>query len=549
MKKRVLSFSLMLATFISLLAFTIPQNDKYFEILKNLDIFATMYKEVNANYVDDLNPNSFMRTGIDAMLESLDPYTVYYSEDQIEDVRTENTGEFGGIGAIIGERNDGEVTIILPNKGYPADEAGLKRGDVITAVNGIDVSNDYEKASLYLKGQVSSSVNLTIDRPGEGEMDFEVEFKRIKLPNVPFSDMVTEDVGYIKLTGFRESASREVRNALRDLKKEGAKKVILDLRDNGGGLLNEAVNISNIFIEKGELVVTTKGKLEEMNATYKTLNAPIDVDIPLAVLINSSSASASEIVAGVMQDYDRGILVGRKSYGKGLVQRTLPLSYNSQMKVTIAKYYTPSGRCIQAIDYATRNEDGSVGKVADSLKTKFQTMNGRKVFDGGGVDPDFEIPKKRFSQIAIALLKDDLIFEFANVKGNALNGVEDIKSFEVSEALFDEFTQWVSGKDIQIDNPLKVEIEALKIQAEELAQADAILSQVRNIEEQVSVDVSQALLDNKEEIKHLIKEEFIVREYLEPGQIKVAFERDPDLAKAIEVLNNRDLYNTTLAGQ
>ncbi len=545
--KKILAVGVVLLILLS--AATVRQNDKYFEILKNLDIFATMYKEVNANYVDDLNPNTLMRTGMDAMLGSLDPYTVYYSEDQIEDVRTENTGQFGGIGAVIGERDGGKVTILLPNKGYPAEKAGLKRGDVITAIDGIDVNNDYDKASQYLKGQAASSINITIDRVGEGQKDIEVEFERIELPNVPFSGMVTQDVGYIKLTGFRADAGKEVKNALRDLKKEGASKVILDLRDNGGGLLNEAVNISNIFIDKGELVVTTKGKLEEMNATYKTLNASTDVDIPLAVLINSSSASASEIVAGVIQDYDRGVLVGRKSYGKGLVQRTMPLSYNSQMKVTIAKYYTSSGRCIQAIDYGSRNADGSVGKIADSLKTAFYTNNGREVYDGGGVDPDFMVSSQRLSSVAIGLLRDDHIFKFANEFSNHLGGIDDIASYQVSDSLFSAFKNWVSQRDVEVQSPLKEEIEALKIEAEELGALESIINEINQLESKVNKDLLTEIEDHKEEIQHLIKEELVVRQYLEPGQIRVAFERDKDLSKAIEVLNDQILYNTTLAGQ
>jgi len=361
--------------------------------------------------------------------------------------------------------------------------------------------------------------------------------------------MVTQDVGYIKLTGFRADAGKEVKNALRDLKKEGASKVILDLRDNGGGLLNEAVNISNIFIDKGELVVTTKGKLEEMNATYKTLNASTDVDIPLAVLINSSSASASEIVAGVIQDYDRGVLVGRKSYGKGLVQRTMPLSYNSQMKVTIAKYYTSSGRCIQAIDYGSRNADGSVGKIADSLKTAFYTNNGREVYDGGGVDPDFMVSSQRLSSVAIGLLRDDHIFKFANEFSNHLGGIDDIASYQVSDSLFSAFKNWVSQRDVEVQSPLKEEIEALKIEAEELGALESIINEINQLESKVNKDLLTEIEDHKEEIQHLIKEELVVRQYLEPGQIRVAFERDKDLSKAIEVLNDQILYNTTLAGQ
>ncbi|WP_420385589.1 S41 family peptidase [Roseivirga sp.] len=529
-------------------AATLRQNDKYFEILKNLDIFATMYKEVNANYVDDLNPNTLMRTGIDAMLTSLDPYTVYYSEDQIEDVRTENTGQFGGIGAIIGERNGGQVTVVLPNKGYPAEKAGLKRGDVILEIDGIDVSNDYDKAGLYLRGQTASSIKIKIDRPGQGPMDFDVEFERIELPNVPYSGMVNDQVGYIKLTGFREDAGKEVRNALRDLKKEGATSVILDLRDNGGGLLNEAVNISNIFLDKGELVVTTKGKLDEMNATYKTLNAATDTDIPLAVLINSSSASASEIVAGVMQDYDRGVLIGRKSYGKGLVQRTLPLSYNSQMKVTIAKYYTPSGRCIQAIDYSTRNADGSVGKIADSLKTAFKTNNGRLVYDGGGIDPDFDVNRMRFSPVAIGLLSEDLIFRFGNEYQAQVGEIEDAATYQVSEEVYNAFKTWVADKEFTYSHPLHDEIESLKRAADEAGELSKIAEQLDILEKSLAKDVSADLDKAKEEIMFLLKEEFVIRQFFEPGRVEASFGFDEDIHRAIEVLSDQNLYQQTLSG-
>lgn len=530
-------------------AATIRQNDKYFEILKNLDIFATMYKEVNANYVDDLNPNTLMRTGMDAMLQSLDPYTVYYSEDQIEDVRTENTGQFGGIGAVIGERNGGQVTIILPNKGYPAEKAGLKRGDVIKSIDGIDVQNDYDKAGLYLRGQASSSIQITVERPGLGEMNFDVSFEKIELPNVPYFGMVNVEVGYIKLTGFRDDAGKEVKDALRDLKKQGANKVILDLRDNGGGLLNEAVNISNVFIDKGELVVTTKGKLDEMNATYKALNAATDTEIPLAVLINSSSASASEIVAGVMQDYDRGVLIGRKSYGKGLVQRTLPLSYNSQMKVTIAKYYTPSGRCIQAIDYSTRNEDGSVGKIADSLKTAFRTNKGRMVFDGGGVDPDFDVERPRFSPISIGLLSEDLIFRFGNEYVDQVGAIEDAATFEVSEELYNAFKVWVSDKEFSYSHPLQNEIEQLRLAAQEAGELDNIASEMSSLEAALSKDITADLEKSKEEIKFLLKEEFVTRQLLEPGRVEASFGYDKDVQKAIEILSNQTLYQQVLSGQ
>lgn len=544
--KRILLCLLLALIVVS--AASIRQNDKYFEILKNLDIFATMYKEVNANYVDDLNPNTIMRTGIDAMLESLDPYTVYYSEDQIEDVRTENTGQYGGIGATLGERLNGGVYVLMPDKGFAADKAGLKRGDEIVEVNGINVKNDYDKAAEYLRGQVSSKLNLKIKR-GDQTLDIEVGLEKIELPNVPYFGMVNEEVGLIKLTGFRPNASREVRSALRDLKKEGATSVMLDLRGNGGGLLSEAVNISNLFIDKDELVVTTKGKLEEMNASYKTLNAATDVEIPVAVLINSTSASASEIVAGVMQDYDRGVLVGQKSYGKGLVQRTMPLSYNSQMKVTIAKYYTPSGRCIQAIDYSTRNEDGSVGKIADSLKTAFKTNNGRLVYDGGGVDPDFTTETRAFSPVTVGLLQSDAFFGFYNQLNSPLPQLTSAREIETSGELYNQFVAWVQTQTIDYSSKLQRELAALKDLARESGQLAQIESQINSIENKIANDLVADISTAKDEVEFLLKEEMAARLFLDAGRLEASFDSDVDIEKAISVLSNQSQYSATLAGQ
>ncbi len=529
-------------------SFTAPQNDKYFEILKNLDIFATMYKEVNANYVDDINPNTIMEVGIDAMLSTLDPYTVYYPEDQIEDVRTENTGQYGGIGAIVGEKYDNRVMIVMPNAGFAADKAGLKRGDEIISINGIDVRQDYDKASLYLRGQASSKLALKIDRPGQGELDIEVELETIDLPNVPYYGMISEDVGLIKLTGFTQNASKEVKSALRQLKKDGAEKIVLDLRGNGGGLLNEAVNISNIFIEKGELVVTTKGKLKEMNATYNTLNTATDLDIPLAVLINSSSASASEIVAGTMQDYDRGVVIGRKSFGKGLVQRTMPLSYNSQMKVTIAKYYTPSGRCIQAIDYSNRNEDGSVGKIADSLQTAFQTLNGRVVYDGGGVDPDFKVDRKKLAPITLSLLKADLFFRFGNEYRGTIPAAQTTGDLTISDEVFTAFSTWLKGQKLDYTSDLQQEVARLRDAAEALGELDKIAKQLQGLESVVANNLEVDLNNSKEEVRHFLKEEFVARALLERGVLEASFEVDEDVMQAIDLLSNQEQYQQILKG-
>ena len=545
LKRKKIQIAILGVSAFLLWSFTAPQNDKYFEILKNLDIFATMYKEVNANYVDDINPNTIMETGIDAMLSTLDPYTVYYPEDQIEDVRTENTGQYGGIGAVVGEKYDKRVMIVMPNEGFAADRAGLKRGDEIISINGIDVRQDYDKASQYLRGQASSTLMLKLERPGEGQLDIEVELETIDLPNVPYYGMISEDIG---LTGFRENASKEVKSALRQLKKEGAVKVVLDLRGNGGGLLNEAVNISNIFIDKGELVVTTKGKLKEMNATYKTLNTSTDIDIPLAVLINSSSASASEIVAGTMQDYDRGVVIGRKSFGKGLVQRTMPLSYNSQMKVTIAKYYTPSGRCIQAIDYSNRNEDGSVGKIADSLQTAFKTTNGRTVFDGGGVAPDFAVDQSKLAPITMSLMQADLFFRFANEYTGTKPTGEVASEIVVSDQMLTDFQIWLADQELNYTSELQEEVVKLRESAKAMGELNKIEMQLADLEAIIANNLEVDLEKSKDEIRYFIKEEFVSRILLEDGALEASFEVDQDVKKAIEILSDQSQYAQILKG-
>lgn len=538
---------LTVVVFFGLWSFTSPQSDKYFEILKNLDIFATMFKEVNANYVDEINPNTFMREGIDAMLENLDPYTNYYSEDEIEDARTENTGEYGGIGALVG-LIDNKVMVIMPDKGFAAHRAGLKRGDEIISIDGINVKGQYDRASEYIKGQASKKIKLGVIRPNVGQMEVTVELEKIDLPNVPYYAMVGDEVGLIKQTGFTNDASKEVKAALRELKKQGATKIILDLRGNPGGLLNEAVNVSNLFIPKGKLVVTTKGKLEEMNATYKTLNTSTDEDIPLVVLTSSTSASAAEIVAGVMQDYDRGVVVGQKSFGKGLVQRTLPLSYNSQMKVTIAKYYTPSGRCIQALDYSSRNEDGSVGKVADSLKTQFKTAGGRPVYDGGGVDPDLLVQKKPYAPVTIGLIRNDLFLRFGNMYEAKIDTILSISDFQITEQIFSDFKNWAANQEFDYSNPVERELVKFKQLAAESGTLPKIQEQITQLESKIGHNIIQDLEQNKAELIELLKEEFISRVYLEEGRLQAAFENDQDIDQAIAILSDLPAYNKILSG-
>ncbi len=383
----------------------------YFEISKNLDIFATLFREINTYYVDDVNVGKLMRKAIDEMLNSLDPYTNYISEAEIEDFRFQMTGQYGGIGSQVGQKGD-YVVITDPYEGFPAQKEDLRAGDLIIEIEGKSTKGKTTSdISKLLKGQPGTKVKLKIKREGTGEMEKILTREEIRVKNVPYHGMINNETGYIKLQSFTNDAGKEVKDALVELKKNPAlKNVILDVRGNPGGLLHESVNIVNVFVPQGQEVVSTRGKVKEWHKVYRTLNAAVDTEIPLVVLTNRGSASASEIVSGSIQDLDRGLVIGQKTFGKGLVQSTRPLSYNTQLKVTTAKYYTPSGRCIQALDYSHTNEDGSVGAVPDSLKQAFKTRNGRKVFDGGGVDPDVTVGNPQLSKIAESLLVKQLIW-------------------------------------------------------------------------------------------------------------------------------------------
>ncbi|HQL69319.1 MAG TPA: S41 family peptidase, partial [Bacteroidales bacterium] len=395
--------------------FAQTETDKSFETVKHLDIFYSLYKEVDLFYVDELDPSKTIGTAIDAMLESLDPYTVYITESEIEDLRFMTTGEYGGVGALIRKHNE-FVVISEPYENYPAQKAGLRAGDAIVSIDGKSMKDkNTSDVSELLKGQPNTVVKLLIRRPGvENDMEFSLTRMEIKIPSVPHYQLLEGNIAYIQLSSFTNTAASEVKDAFLELKKDKELKgVILDLRGNPGGLLIEAVKICNIFVDKGQTVVSTKGKVAQWDKTYLTTDTPVDAGIPLVVLVNRGSASASEIVSGCIQDLDRGVIVGQRTFGKGLVQTTRDLSYNTKLKVTTAKYYIPSGRCIQALDYTHRNEDGSVGRVPDSLVSEFSTLHGRKVFDGGGVLPDIITETETFSNIAVSLLPKNIISDFA----------------------------------------------------------------------------------------------------------------------------------------
>jgi len=550
MKKNVkkIAFFIVLVASVTLVAFNRP-DDKYFEIAKNIDIFASLFKEVNAYYVDEVNPNRVMKKGIDAMLESLDPYTNYIPEDEIEDFRTMTTGQYGGIGAVIGKRNDKPI-ILMPYEGFPAHKSGLMIGDEIVSVDGIEVTNKATSdISKLLKGQSNTQVKVVVKRLGVPEK-FEVVLTRekIKIDNVPYYGMVNDNTGYIKLSDFTSNASKEVKKALIELKEKGAKNMILDLRDNPGGLLSEAINISNLFIPKDREIVRTKGKIAEWNKIYNALNAPVDTEIPLVVLTSNRSASASEIVSGVIQDYDRGVLIGERTYGKGLVQATRPLTYNSQLKITTAKYYTPSGRCIQAIDYSHRNEDGSVGKIPDSLRVAFKTKNGRVVYDGGGITPDIEVEDRVIAPITSSLISKGLLFDYAGTYVLKHKKIKSAKEFELSDAEYQDFVKWLADKEYDYSTKVENTLEDLVNYSKKEKYYDAIKPQVESLKAQISHNKEKDLLTFKDEIREYLEEEIVSRYYLQKGMVEASFDDDEDVMAAIKIFNNPSEFKKILQG-
>ncbi|MFT6857138.1 MAG: carboxyl-terminal processing protease [Cyclobacteriaceae bacterium] len=531
----------------SMFSFNNVANDRYFEIVKNLDIFATMYKEVNAYYVDEINPALFMKKGMDAMLGSLDPYTDYIPEDAIENYRTITTGEYGGIGALVDTKN-GVSTIVKTYEKSPAAKAGLKTGDQIIEINGIKLQGKTSKEiSQLLKGQAKSIVTLTINRFNKSEpFKVDLNHEKITIKNVPYFGMINEEIGYLKLTEFTTEAGKEVAKAVSELKEDGATKIIFDLRGNPGGLLEEAVNVSNVFIPKGKEVVTTRGKLKNWTKAYNSLNEPVDVNIPVVVLIDNGSASASEIVSGVLQDYDRGILVGQRTYGKGLVQQTRPLAYNSQIKITTGKYYIPSGRCIQAIDYSQRNADGSVGKIADSLKSEFKTEAGRLVYDGGGVNPDIQVEPRSLAAVSIALLRNHHIFNYATEYYYTNEGISDPVEFQLTEEEYQSFVSWLSGKNYSYTTKVERNIETLMESAKTENYYPQIDSHIQSLKKAALNNKEQDLTLYKDEIKSLLEQEIARRYYLQRGAIETMFNKDQEILAAVNILNDPSKYSSLL---
>jgi carboxyl-terminal processing protease len=523
--------------------------DSFFETSKNLDIFTTLYKELNIFYVDDTDPGKLMNIAIDAMLESLDPYTTFIPESEKEDFAFMTTGQYGGIGAIIMKR-DQYVHVREPYEGFPADKAGLKAGDKFLEIAGKSAEGkSTSDVSKVLKGEPNSNVTVLIEREGV-KKPFEVVLTReeIKVSSIPYYGMVSDSIAYIRMRSFTRGVSKEVIEALEELKIENnVKGLIFDLRGNPGGLLNEAINTSNIFINKGEVIVNTIGKISDWNKTYTSRFDVIDENIPLAVLISRSSASASEIVAGVMQDFDRGVILGQRSFGKGLVQQTRKLSYNAQLKVTTAKYYIPSGRCIQALDYSNRDEDGSVGKTPDSLRTEFKTLNGRSVFDGGGVTPDIGIEPRNFSNILRSIISKNYIFDFVNDfyrKNHSISGPE----YELDDALYSEFKQYLLDKDYEYQTKTEKAIEKLIKQAEDEEYIIELQEQLDAIQNKMAESKNSDIDRYKDQIIEYIESEIVTRYFYQKGSLQSSLKDDVELARAIEVLEDARLYKSILDG-
>jgi carboxyl-terminal processing protease len=541
-KKLTLILFIILIAGIGLISF--DNDQKNFAIAKNLDIYYTLFNELNTFYVDEVDPDKLIRTSIDQMLTSLDPYTNYIPEEDMEEFRLNTTGEYAGIGAIISQQN-GQIVISDPYEGYPAQKKGIKAGDIILEVAGKSTENmTTEDVSNLLKGPARMPVTVKLKRPGE-KKPFEVEIirEKISLDAVPYYGMLDETTGYIRLSNFTPGCSGEVRKAYQELKAQyQPTSLVLDLRSNPGGLLMEAVRIMNLFVPAGEVIVRTRGKVKQWDHTYRASDPPLDTTIHLAVLVNRNSASASEIIAGAMQDLDRGLVVGTKTFGKGLVQTTRDLSYNSKLKVTTAKYYIPSGRCIQILDYSHRNEDGSVGSMPDSLISEYTTKNGRIVYDGGGVAPDVPVEPQQLSTLSFELARRFLIFDFATQYANTHSSIAGPEEFKITDAIYAEFIAFAKQKNFHYESQSQELIRDLMETAKKEKYYDSATEEFHALEAKLTPDLETDLGRFRPEISELLEDEIVSRYYYQKGAIRAAIDEDHALNKTREILNNKELF-------
>ncbi|MBK9400338.1 MAG: S41 family peptidase [Bacteroidetes bacterium] len=536
-----------LATGLGIFSFRSP-DDNYFELSRNLDIFTTILRELTIYYVDPTDPKLLVEEGINSMLESLDPYTQFIPEEEADDYRFITTGQYGGIGALIGQRDE-NVIITDPYEGFPAQKNGLQAGDIIRSIDGkVMAGKKYDEISKMLKGAPNTTITITVERMGESApVTKTLTREEITINSVPYYGTLSNNLGYIRLGGFTDEAGQEMKRAVEDLvQKKNVTGIILDLRGNPGGLLNEAVNIVNVFVDKGQEVVSTKGKVKEWDKMYRSLNPAVDTKTPLVVLVNSGSASAAEIVSGALQDLDRAVIIGQRTFGKGLVQTTRPLTYNTQLKITTAKYYIPSGRCIQALDYSHRNPDGSVGKVPDSLISEFKTRAGRKVYDGGGVNPDYTTETPDISSISQSLINNYILFDFATlykIKHPVIAGARD---FKISDAEYEEFIAWQNDKKYEYITDSEKKLTELKEKAEKEKYFDHIKAEYEKVKTLLTHDKATDLRLNKKEVKELLENEIVSRYYYQNGRIETSFDDDPDILLAVKALKDQNVYQAIL---
>jgi carboxyl-terminal processing protease len=514
--------------------------DRYFEISKNLEIFTSLFRELNTYYVDDIDPAKLMETGINSMLGTLDPFTNYITGAELDDYQLQTTGKYGGIGARISRIGD-YVVITEPYENSPAHKAGLEAGDAILEIDGKSVKGlNSEEVTQFLRGQPGTTVKVKIRKDvSKEEKLITITRGDIQLENVPYYGMLPDGMGYIKLVAFSENAGKEVADALKKLKENnaGMKGVVLDLRGNGGGLLHEAINVSNVFVDKGIQVVSTKGKIKEANKNYETLNKGTDTQIPLVVLTDGGSASASEIVSGSLQDLDRGIVIGQRTYGKGLVQITRPIAYKAKLKVTTSKYYIPSGRCIQAIDYSNRDLDGTAHEIPDSLRKAFKTRGGRTVLDGAGIDPDIKLEPERMTNITMALYQHNLIFLYANIYKSKHPELRGGNKFSLTNEEYSDFLAFLKGKEYDYTTTSEEVLKELKETAKEEHYYDAIKSAMTELEKNMMHDKDNDLIKHKAQVSRALEMEIVSRYGFQKGRIENSLADDPEVLKAIEILN------------
>jgi len=527
--------------------FFITQESRDFRIAKNLDIFFSLFRELNLFYVDEVNPDKVIKTGIDNMLNSLDPYTVFYPESEADEFALMTTGKYGGIGSLVRQNGD-YVVIVEVYKGFPADQAGIKAGDIIKKINGISIKGlSTENVSDRLKGNPGSEITVTVERNGH-ESDHPMKRERIAIPPVPYFGMIDSNTGYIRYINFTEGSRQDVKKALDELKTRNATQIILDLRSNPGGLLTEAVDIVNLFVGPGNNVVSTKGKVKQFDEEFKTTKPAVDEDIPLAVLINRQTASAAEIVAGAFQDLDRAVIVGQRSYGKGLVQVTRPLSYNTQLKVTTAKYYIPSGRCIQALDFSNRNEDGSVGIIPDSLISEFKTKNGRTVKDGGGIRPDIEITPESLSQVATELYLRNFIFDFATSYYWNHPEIKKPSDFVFTDDDYDDFRNMLIDRNFNYNTVTETSVTKLIESAKREKYYDVHKELFDRLKTEIVHDLDHDMMIFRPEITELLEQEIISRYFYEEASVEWSLKNDEQVNEALKVLNDTERYSSILTG-